>query len=90
MEPNLHQDSGAWVFFVHAAFVVALVTMLLGIWLLESPLWVKGYLAIGYLFTVNATFSLAKTVRDNHEARKIHHRIAEVKTERMLKEFERG
>lgn len=88
MEPTLHQDSPAWVFFAHAAFVLSIAAMLVGICLLESPLWVKGYLAIGFLFAVNATLTLSKTVRDNHEARKLHHRIAEVKTEKMLKEFE--
>jgi hypothetical protein len=88
MEPSLHQDSPAWIFFVHASFAVALVAMLAGIAYLPQPLMVRGYLAMGLLFVVSATLTLSKTVRDNHEARKLHHRIAEVKTEKMLKEYD--
>ena len=62
--------------------------MCIGIWVLPVDLWIKGYLAMGLFFTVGSTVTLSKTVRDNHEARKFVNKIAEVKTERMLQEFE--
>lgn len=89
MEPKLHEDSPSWIFFVHAAFVIALAAMVIGIWLLPDALWIKGYLAMGLFFTVSSTITLSKTVRDNHEAKKLYHQIAEVKTEQLLKEMNR-
>lgn len=88
MEPRLHEDSAAWIFFVHAAFAIALSALMIGILVLPEPLWVRGYLAMGLLFAVSATLTLSKTLRDNHEARKLHHRIDEVKTERLLKDLD--
>jgi hypothetical protein len=43
---------------------------------------------MGTLFTIGSTFSLAKTMRDQHEAQKLIHKISNAKTEKMLKEFE--
>jgi hypothetical protein len=88
MEPTTHQDSPSWLFFVHASFVIALCGMLGGITTLSAPIIVKGYLSMGLMFVVSATLTLSKTVRDNHESKKLHHRLIEVKTEKMLKEFE--
>lgn len=87
MEPRLQEDSASWIFFVHAAFAIALMAMTVGIWLLPDPLWIKGYLGMGLFFTVSATITLSKTTRDNHEARKLHHRLVEAKTEKILTEY---
>lgn len=43
---------------------------------------------MGVLFSIGSCFTLSKTVRDNHEARKLINRVSEVKTERMLSEYE--
>ena len=62
--------------------------MVIGIiWLPVDP-WVKGFLAMGLLYTVNACFTLAKTVRDNHEATKLVNRISGAKAEKLINEFE--
>jgi hypothetical protein len=37
---------------------------------------------------VGSTFTLAKTVRDEFEAKKLINRIQEAKTERMLKDYD--
>jgi hypothetical protein len=68
--------------------VISLGTMLVGIIWLPVDHWVKGFLAMGLLYTVNACFTLAKTVRDNHEASKLVNRITGAKTEKLLHEFE--
>ena len=87
-QPTLNQDTPAWVFFTQISFVMALVAIVGGIWILPVVLWIKGYLLMGLFFTVSSTITLSKTMRDSHEAKKIVNRISEVKTERMLKEFD--
>jgi hypothetical protein len=44
-------------------------------------------MAMGTLFTVGSSITLSKTMRDEHEASKIINRIKDVKTEKILKEF---
>ena len=87
-QPTLNQSSPGWLAFAHIAFVSALGLMVTGIFLLPVDLWMRGYLLMGLFFTVSATITLSKTLRDDHEAKKIVHRIGEIKTERMLKEFD--
>jgi hypothetical protein len=87
-QPTLTQQSPAWLAFVHISFVLSLALMIIGIIILPVDLWIRGYLAIGLLFTVSATINLSKTMRDEHEAKKIVNRLQEVKTEKMLKEFD--
>lgn len=87
-QPTISQDSAGWVFFVHAGFAIALGLMCLGIYLLPVSLWIKGYFVMGLFFTVGSTLTLSKTLRDQHEARKLVNRIQEVKTERILKDFD--
>jgi hypothetical protein len=87
-QPTLTQQSPAWLAFVHISFVLSLALMIIGIAILPVDLWIRGYLAIGMLFTVSATINLSKTMRDEHEAKKIVNRLQEVKTEKILKEFD--
>jgi hypothetical protein len=87
-QPTMTQDSPAWQMFVQVAFVLSLGLMVAGIAILPVVLWVKGYMAMGLFFCVSSTLTLSKTVRDNHEAKRLVNRITEAKTERMLKEFD--
>ncbi|WP_129631528.1 YiaA/YiaB family inner membrane protein [Candidatus Oscillochloris fontis] len=64
------KDSPAWVAFVWISFVVSSVLMVIGIWYLPVDVWVKGYFAMGFFFTIGSTFSLAKTLRDQYEMRR--------------------
>ena len=74
--------------FVWISFAVSMFAMLVGVYSLPVEFWIKGYMGIGMFFCVGSSFTLAKTVRDNHEAKKLINRVSEVKTERMLHEFE--
>lgn len=88
MEPTITQQSPAWVAFVQISFALSLILMVVGICYLPVEMWVRGYLGMGLFFTVSATINLSKTMRDEHEAKKLLNKIAEVKTERMLKEYD--
>ena len=70
------------------AIVVALGLMCTGIYALPVTVWIKGYFVIGLFFTVGSAFTLAKTMRDSHEHRKLVNRLKEAKTERLLTEYE--
>ena len=59
-----------------------------GIYNLPADLWTRGYMGMGLLFSVGSSFTLAKTVGDNHESRKLINRVTEAKTERILHDFE--
>jgi len=87
-QPTLHQDTPAWIAYTQVSFVLSLGLMVMGIVILPVDLWIKGYLGTGLFFCVSATLTLSKTLRDNHESRKLVNRINEVKTEKMLKEFD--
>ena len=82
------RDTDAWVFQSWASFVLSFGTTLTGIVWLPVDNWTRGFLAMGLLFTVNACFTLAKTVRDNHEASKFINRLSGAKAEKLLQEFE--
>jgi len=73
----------AWI-----AFVLALGGTLTGIVLLPATLAIKGFLAMGFVFTVSSCFTLAKVVRDQHEADRLYNKVERAKTEKFLSETE--
>ena len=88
MERNMMDlDTQAWRLQVWIAFVLALSLTTVGVLYLPVDIWVKGYLGTGLYFTISAAFTLAKTLRDQHEREKITNRINEAKAERMLREY---
>ena len=90
---NTHSSSantGGWVTFTYASFAMAIGMTGLGIWALPGDLWVKGYMMMASVFLTGSTFTLAKTVRDEHEAKRFANRLDEAKTEKLLMEINRG
>ncbi len=85
---SIQQDSAAWLVFVKLSFIISLAAMGIGIYFIPAALWVKGYLAMGLLFVTGSTLTLSKTLRDEHEAKKIINQIQDVKTERILRDYE--
>ncbi len=86
--PTNQKDSAAWVFQVWASFIVSVSLTLTGIYFVPCDLWVKGYFAMGLLFTIGSCFSLAKTLRDKHETDRLKNRVASAKAEKILNEYE--
>jgi len=80
-------DTQAWRMQVWLAFGLALSLTTLGVLYLPVDVWVKGYLGVGLYFTVSSCFTLAKTLRDQHEREKVLNKITEARTERMLREY---
>ena len=86
--PTAVKDSSAWILFVWLSFGVSSLLMVIGILNAPVDLWVRGYFIMGLFFVVGSTFTLAKTVRDNHEAQRMINRVVDAKTEKILSDYE--
>ncbi len=82
------KESAAWIFQTWAAFLLSLSMTTVGIVNLPVDNWVKGFMGMGMAFSIGSTFSLAKTMRDLHESKKLTARIDEAKVERLLSQHD--
>jgi hypothetical protein len=87
---DVQRDTPAWIFQVWASFVLSTGTTAVGIACLPLDPWVRAFFAMGLLFSVASALSLAKTLRDNHEAQRFLNRLSEAKTEKIIRDFEVG
>ena len=85
---DVPKESPAWMFQVWAAFVLSSFMTGVGIFYLPVDPWIRGFLAMGLVFVVGSSFSLAKTLRDIHEAKRLLNRLNEAKAEKIIREFE--
>jgi hypothetical protein len=66
---DVQVDTSAWVFQVWAAFTLSNLLTAWGLYRMDTvQAWQKWFLVSGWLFLVSSAFTLAKTIRDNHEA----------------------
>jgi hypothetical protein len=65
--------------------VVAVVT---GIAYLPVGAWLRAFLALGLLYVVTSTFTLAKCVRDRQEANATISRVDQARLEKFLAEHD--
>ena len=82
---NLPQ-SNAWNMFTIGSFIVAAAMMAGGIYFLEASFAAKGFYSMSALMLVHTTVSITKTLRDREESQRLHNRIEDAKTEKLLKE----
>lgn len=85
---ELNSSSSAWEFFVKVAFAIAIGATLLGIYLLPGQLVVKGYFLISSLFLVFSTITMSKTVRDGHESARLHNKITDARTSKIIRDMD--
>ena len=71
----------AWI-----SFVISFVGMAVGLVYLPMTLAARGFFGMTYLFSVSSCFTLAKVIRDSHEAEKFVNKIENAKTEKFLTE----
>ena len=71
----------AWI-----AFSISFVGMIIGLVYMEADWSMKGFLAMSYLFSITSCFTVAKVVRDRHEAGRFINKLESAKTEKFLNE----
>ncbi|HEX7165931.1 MAG TPA: YiaA/YiaB family inner membrane protein [Acidimicrobiales bacterium] len=84
------RTSQTTAFYVQSAisFAVSVGAVVTGIAYLPVGGWVRGFLALGVLYVITSTFTLAKCVRDAHEAHTVISRVDDARLERLLAEHD--
>ncbi len=85
---ELNSSSSSWDFFVKLAFALAIGSTLLGIYMLPGEMVIKGYFLISTFFLVFSTITLSKTIRDKHEAERLHNKITEARTSKIIRDMD--
>lgn len=80
--------SAAWTVQSWVSFLLSFGVTAAGIWALPVDLWVKGFMAMGLLFTVGSSITLAKTVRDQHESERLTKRIDDARVSKLIAEHD--
>lgn len=77
-------------FFLQAGVSFAISLVAVGIGLAYMPVngWVRGFLAIGVLYVVTSSFTLAKCVRDQQEAMAVTSRVDKARIDEILTEHD--
>ena len=75
-------------FYAQAAisFGVSLAVTVIGIGYLADSRWVRAFLALGLLYVVTSSFTLAKCIRDRQEEVAIVSRVDQAKLDKLLAE----
>lgn len=89
MKPISYQkDTNAWSLQVWISFILSVSATGVGIIYLPVDSWTRGCIGICYLYSITSAFTLAKTVRDNHEAQRLIARVEEARVEKILAEHD--
>jgi hypothetical protein len=70
------------------SFAVSVLAIGLAIAFIPADPWIRGVLAIGVLYAVTSTFTLAKIVRDKQESSTVISRMDQARLERLLAEHD--
>ena len=86
MEQLPLRPSSAWSLYTYLSFGIAAAMMAGGIYFLEASFAAKGFYAMAALMLVNSTAAISKSIRDAEESQRLHNKIDEARTERLLME----
>ena len=81
---HLDRPTSSWVNFSYISFATSVLMVGGGIFALPLDWWIRAYFAMGMGMLVQSCFTLAKTLRDHHEASRMINRIEEARTEKLL------
>ncbi|MDR7302252.1 YiaA/YiaB family inner membrane protein [Haloactinomyces albus] len=88
--PTSSSSSTTTAFYVQAiiSFGIAVLAVSVGIVYLPVNGWVRGFLALGILYTVTSTFTLAKCIRDRQEGTTLVNRVDQARLDKLLAEHD--
>ena len=83
-------QAGSAAFFVQAAisFAVSSTGVAAGVIYLPVSAWVRAFLALGLLYVITSTFTLAKCVRDRQESHAVTSRVDQARLDKLLAEHD--
>ncbi|MBM1633182.1 hypothetical protein JQV27_08610 [Sulfitobacter mediterraneus] len=84
MNAYANKPSSSWTLFTYLQFAVAAGMMAGGIYFLEASFAAKGFYAMAAIMLVSATVAITKSLRDVEESDRIHNKIEDARTERLL------
>jgi len=68
------------------SFAVSLAVTITGVAYLHESRWIRAFLALGLLYVVTSSFTLAKCIRDRQEEAAIVSRVDQAKLDKLLAE----
>ena len=86
MNAYINKPSIAWSYFTYAQFFLAGSLMAGGIYNLDASFAAKGFYAMAAIMLVSSTATITKTLRDAEESGRLHNKIEDAQTERLLAE----
>lgn len=77
-------------YFIQAAlsFGLSVLAVSIGIAYMPMGAWERGFLAIGVLFLISSSFTLAKCVRDRQEMREVTTRVDKARIDKLISEHD--
>jgi hypothetical protein len=82
------QTTAAYAAQAAISFALALGAMVVGVAYLPVNAWVRAFLAVGLLYVVTATFTLAKVVRDRQQEGQVTSRVDQARLDKLLAEHD--
>ncbi len=70
------------------SFAISATALAAGIAYLPVSSWTRAFLAVGLLYTVTSSFTLAKVIRDRQESTEIVTRVDQARLEKLLAEHD--
>jgi hypothetical protein len=70
------------------SFAVSTAALLAGVAYMHTSTWVRAFLAVGLLYAVTSSFTLAKCIRDRQEASDVVSRVDQARLEKLLSEHD--
>ncbi len=68
------------------SFAVSLAVTITGICYLHDSRWIRAFLALGLLYVVTSSFTLAKCIRDRQEEAAVISRVDQARLDKLLAE----
>jgi len=88
MSNYIYENSNSKSFFNMAwiSFLLSVVAMIIALAYLDIAFSMIAFIGVCYVFSISSCFTLAKVVRDRHEAEKFLTKVEHAKTEKFLSE----
>ncbi|MDI2130002.1 YiaA/YiaB family inner membrane protein [Yinghuangia seranimata] len=82
--PLQPRNSAMFYFQAWISFAVSMAAVGIGIAYLPVSAWVRGFFAVGALYLVTSSFTLAKVIRDRQETEAVVNRVDQARLEQLL------